>query len=294
MEKSKQCISDHLYMPPFINQGKSRETVFENYDINVLTDKNKLRTIDSFVLFIGSARSGTTITASIIDAHPNAIIAREYSIIKKMVDRGSVNFKDMIKFFKGKGERGKYSKDFAISKWSNCKYGNFLKVFGDKRAANVTRCYILNGIDVFLDFQNRIGNIPLKFICLTRNPFDVIAKQHLFSLQRKPEKRMSLEECIEYSISCNAAVSSFKKDIVGTNIDIYTVCLDDLLANSESQIIRLYEYLNLSIDIYFIKKLKSFFRDPVKRRDSVEWKDCQIDKVYEIIKGHDHLKEYVF
>lgn len=36
-----------------------------------------------FVLFLGYARSGSTLTGSIMDAHPNVIISNEYQIIGK-------------------------------------------------------------------------------------------------------------------------------------------------------------------------------------------------------------------
>lgn len=46
-------------------------------------DTKKYAKLKFFVLFIGYARSGSTLTGSILDAHPNVIIANEYGIAEK-------------------------------------------------------------------------------------------------------------------------------------------------------------------------------------------------------------------
>ena len=48
-----------------------------------VTDQNLYSEVKFFILFIGYARSGSTLMGSILDAHPNAIISNEYAIDDK-------------------------------------------------------------------------------------------------------------------------------------------------------------------------------------------------------------------
>ena len=50
--------------------------------------QNRYSKVKFFVLFIGYARSGSTLMGSILDAHPNVIISNEYAIDDKFSNFG--------------------------------------------------------------------------------------------------------------------------------------------------------------------------------------------------------------
>ena len=53
---------------------------------NRLVDATKYDKVKTFLLFIGYNRSRHTLLASLLDAHPNVIIANDYNILKEWIE----------------------------------------------------------------------------------------------------------------------------------------------------------------------------------------------------------------
>ena len=129
-----------------------------------------------FVIFLGHARSGSSITGSLMDAHPNMVICHEYSILHQLsihptthnskediFDNIFIRTQELAKHFQ-KVERKGYSLDVKNS-WKGT-YKDKVMVIGDKSAAPTTALYLADSsrFAATLDRLREITKVPLKFV----------------------------------------------------------------------------------------------------------------------------------
>lgn len=141
-----------------------------------------------FALFLGNSRSGTTLVASLLDAHPNMVISHELDILR-MVNTPI-------------GKMGLYGRIFNKSKWfasHNAQWqtysyrvptgwqGRFdkLLVIGDKKAHH--SCVLLHRNPSLLDRLHHLVKVPIRIIHVVRNPYDNIATKARKGAQRQLE-----------------------------------------------------------------------------------------------------------
>ncbi|MFX0095289.1 MAG: hypothetical protein ACFFBD_26380, partial [Candidatus Hodarchaeota archaeon] len=62
------------------------------YGYPVLKYRKYFKDLRTFILFIGSSRSGSSLVGALLDAHPNVIIAQERNVLKKDVADKKMNF----------------------------------------------------------------------------------------------------------------------------------------------------------------------------------------------------------
>ena len=58
-------------------------------DKEIELDSRILDGIETMIIFIGYARSGHTLIGSLLDAHPNMVIANEFNVLEKWVNFSS-------------------------------------------------------------------------------------------------------------------------------------------------------------------------------------------------------------
>lgn len=141
-----------------------------------IKDRRLFKEIQTYCMFVGSGRSGHSLIASLIDAHPNAIISNELNTLKFVL--------------KGFGKYQLFSMILGNSKkhaeqgrsWTGYSYyvenqmqGAFtrLSVIGDKKGGISTE--ILMEQPDILNKVIRKWKIEFKFIHVVRNPYDVIS-----------------------------------------------------------------------------------------------------------------------
>lgn len=148
-------------------------------------EEDKYSRLKYFVFFIGYPRSGSTLTGSLLDAHPNVIIANEYDLTRKfhlasnqhitrryLFDQllnNSVNEATCEQ--RSPGYKGLFNYHVP-NQWQG-KFQCFIQVIGDKKGAGNTHG-ILKTKFMFKDIRELI-NSQIKFIHVYRNPYDNIA-----------------------------------------------------------------------------------------------------------------------
>jgi hypothetical protein len=129
-----------------------------------------------FVFFVGNSRSGSSITGSLLDAHPNVILANELFILHQMasfpssyttkrtvMDALNDRQRAMTEHFKKSSRKG-YSLYINGSHMGT--YEDHVDVIGDKGAGSTTGLYMSDPekfADVYHKLQ-RMMNIPVKVI----------------------------------------------------------------------------------------------------------------------------------
>ena len=145
--------------------------------------------VKSFVLFIGYEHSGHSIIGSMMDAHPNMIIAHEYKLLEvwsgKKLYRKRTNlynalYNNSYHAAKSGWRRDNYeqNKGYTLD-IPNMWQGTFteLRVIGDKSGGSCSRTLYderSKSLKVLHELQDTVG-FPIKFIHVVRNPYDIVA-----------------------------------------------------------------------------------------------------------------------
>ena len=144
-----------------------------------------------FVLFIGYPRSGHSVIGSVIDGHPEAIMAHEYKLFGKcsefnpqstLFERKADIFNDLYRAsvfssYGGWRSNSTTSKGYNLhmTEW----HGRFttLNVIGDKSGGDTAKYFSQNYTTMETCYRQLLTTIqiPVLFIHVVRNPFDMIA-----------------------------------------------------------------------------------------------------------------------
>eukprot|EP00795_Rhopilema_esculentum_P006182 gene6182-11581_t len=150
-------------------------------------DGDRYSQVKFFVLFIGYSRSGSTLLGSLLDAHPNVIVANEYGVGDKLSTFTAAKknrnylFNQLYnnsqwyatKSYRSSTYRGVYN--YHVPKQWQGKYNCSIQVIGDKKAVQSVRTFSDEEGDQRLNELGRIVKVPIKFVHIHRNPFDTIA-----------------------------------------------------------------------------------------------------------------------
>ena len=144
-------------------------------DANLLSQET-VEQVKCFVLFIGHARSGTSITGALLDAHPNVVLANEHYTLHQLAyfpdryaDRRAL-FSSLYAQERTKALHFKESSRKGYSLFVNgSAMGRFegrLGVIGDKAAGATVGLYLTDPVEFkgVLDRLRELVGVPLKFV----------------------------------------------------------------------------------------------------------------------------------
>ena len=148
---------------------------------NTVLPEKAIDAVKFFVIFVGHARSGTSITGALLDAHPHVILSNEFYILHQMasypslystkrriMDALAVRQRRMVEHFKESTRKG-YS--LYINGSSMGSYVDHVDIIGDKAAGSTVGLYMANP-QKFASELNKLKqtiNLPLKFIQVRMN-----------------------------------------------------------------------------------------------------------------------------
>lgn len=150
----------------------------------------------SLLMFFGHPRSGHSLVGSIIDAHPRAIVANEYNLLKRIqrsspesiIDRGST-LQSKVSIIEGILGNSRGCADRRVQAGYNYSIGGGwqgrwqlpLKVVGDKKGGDTARQFAINfpeSLEALAHFRSLGQKAPpfkYKMLRVIRNPWDQIA-----------------------------------------------------------------------------------------------------------------------
>jgi sulfotransferase family protein len=246
------------------------------------------RNVRTYCMFVGYPRTGHSLIGSLLDAHPNIVIAHELDALK-LFQRGFSRrqvFHLLLENSKkiaasGRSHSG-YS--YAVSKqWQ----GRFeeLQILGDKKGAtSAMRFYLDPGL---LDFvRNKIAT-ELKFIHVIRNPYDVLATM----MRRSPRK--TLDTHIEVFFKLCASVKTLKNQLQPA--EMFDVRLESFIEDPKLCLEHLCAFLNVKAESPYLEDCASIvFKSPKKSRCDIEWSPEAIAKVSERMGSFSFLSGYAY
>ena len=290
-------------------------TTFEN-----LTSL-QVQSVETFLFFIGYGRSGHSLVASILDAHPNVIIAHEYYLFDKlnqprrypMLTNKSGLFDELYLSSYTSAAKG-WRAAVNTSKGYNFELpgtwqGRFnqLKVIGDKTGGATAMMYHKDPNkfkNTYRSLQQTV-DVPIKTLHVVRNPFDMIATVALYHASGHPDS-LKVPASVEnkfnditflsqaVSIILNKADAVFKMpDDAG--LSVMEIHLEDLIKDPKGILKRVCEYLEVQCtEEYLTTCVGKVYTTISKSREVVVWPKVLVDRVVQATKTYSFFNRYSF
>ena len=256
--------------------------------------------VEKFVFFIGYARSGSSIVASMMDAHPNMIITQECHEFldawlrpPQMKIKKNALFKILYQhsyYDATRGIRSPYKggmKGYTLrieSAWQG-RYKT-LKVIGDKQAAKTTAFYA-SSPSLFTDKYRQLAKVvkvPIYVIHVCRNPFDMITTRLIYNqgpgFPHKLLNSSALPHVTKYStaIVTETADKVFESAkavqgmIKASNLKVLHVHTEELVRDPKSAIQSICDFLQLECPEDYLQQCQDkTFHTVSRTRDLVVW-----------------------
>ncbi len=243
--------------------------------------------VETFCMFVGYPRSGHTLIGSILDAHPNMIIADELNALRYF-DNGFgrkqlfyLLLRNSLKAASAGRKRTGYV--YRVPDQWQGRYER-LQVIGDKmgHAAALRLAAdpdLLNRLRQFL-------SVHIKFVHVLRNPYDVISTMTL-------RHQVPLEHSIDRFFWLCQSVDTIKRRV--PSADICDLKHEDFIQSPITRLESLCEFFHLKADAaYLDASAKIVFASPHKSRFEVAWDKTLIESVRIKMSQFSFLEEYSY
>jgi hypothetical protein len=240
----------------------------------------------SVVLFVGQGRSGHSLVGSLLDAHPDCLIAHELNVCNLMTagfDRNQICYLIWLNsqsFARVGRIWGKYS--YTVP---GAHQGQFrkLSVIGDKKGGS-TADY-LSQDSSNLERITKFFDTPVCFVHVVRHPLDNIAAMAL-----QAGGTAGLNGAIaNYTRRCMA--SAWLLD--SGQADVITLHHEDILSQSRIELVTLARRLGLEIDGSWLDACEPVVARAASRtRDKVTWSPTQRETILDLISRIRFLRRY--
>ena len=240
---------------------------------NSLLRPGRFRDVRFYCMFIGYPRSGHSLVGSLLDAHPNVVIAQECDVLKFIrmgFGRSAIYQTLLLNSRTILSQRGREWSGYSYrvpGQWQGC-YEKLL-VIGDKKAGRSTDRLMRN--PVLLPKLQTTVRVPIRVIHVVRNPYDNIT-----TIARASKK--SLEEAIDFYFSlCRTVVD------LTSRIPVQGVCevhLESLIADPKTTLRDLCGFLGVSAGDDYLESCATIVYDsPNKTRSKLKWTSQMINLV---------------
>lgn len=243
--------------------------------------------VGSYCTFIGCGRTGHSLIGSLIDAHPDMVMSDELNVVTLIEKRFSKQqiYSLIIEESKNQAKEGREVTGYSYqvpNQWQG-KFNN-LKVIGDKFSTTTTA--ILQQKPYLLALLKKRLNTEIKFIHITRNPYDVIKT---FTTREGIELNVAIEL---YTLACQA--------IAEVKSQIKSDCLlefshEAFVQNPQEYLTKICNFLAVEIPINYLEDCSSIvYKSPHKSRYEIDWDRESINSVNQIIAKFPFLQNYSF
>lgn len=248
--------------------------------------------VERYCMFIGYPRSGHSLVGSLLDAHPEAIIAHELDALR------------LVRW--GFGRRQLYalllenSREFARAgrDWSGYAYevpdqwqGRFerLRVIGDKRGGGSTMR--LASDPGLLERLHKVVGEGIRYVHVVRNPYDNVATMYRRALARDPSAtlRSSVDN---YLLRCETNARLKQRLGEGGILDVYH---ESVIDDPKASLRALCGFLDLEAGEDYLEDCASIvFDSPNKSRHAIEWDEGSLSAVRAATARFRFLKGYSY
>lgn len=250
------------------------------------------REVRAFCLFIGHNKSGTSLIGSLLDAHPDAIVADDMDALRFVAAGFS---RDQICHLLAAGARRDFQKGRVTARRVGAysflvcggRQGSYRRAFvvGDSTSGSTTRR--LGETPALLNRLRAIaGEAATRFIFVVRNPFDPIS----YIMVRG---RRSFENAADhYFTNCITALELRQR--IGPE-NVLTVHYEPFVSDCEAQLRRVCDYLGLDPEPGYLAACAAVVHPtPQRERERVVWDARRRAEVMARMRPFDFLDGYSF
>lgn len=275
--------------PPSQLAKRDLPAAFVSSLVEGFRDRDRFADVRTYVMFLGYPRSGHSLVGSLLDAHPDAVVAHELDALRLFqagFRRNQVY--SMIlendRRFTAKGRRGGGDYGYVVPDQWQGRYRR-LRVIGDKSAERSTRRLAArrNLLDVL---RRQVGD-DVRFLHVVRNPYDNIA-----TMWRRSRHQWSLEEVADRYLSLCSTVGELKAHLPTRVLDVRH---EDLVADPVPSLERMCAFLGLPAPEDYLRDCASIvFASPRQTRGDAPWTPELLETVDQEISRHRPFQDYAF
>ncbi len=249
--------------------------------------RDALSGLESYCMFIGYPRSGHSLLGSLLDAHPDIVIAHELDALR-FVEAGFSQEQlfylliERSKWFTNKG-RTWYEYSYDVPNQWNGRF-RLIRVIGDKKGGQSSERLARN--PQLLEKLRRTLTTDLKIIHVTRNPFDNITTM-------STRMSMSLQNASKhYFWLCDSVVRAKASQDPSNWLDLRH---EDLIVDPTGTLKGACAFLGQEAEDEYLSDCATLvFDSPRKTRSKVEWHKDLIEEVQERLAQYPFLYGYRF
>lgn len=277
--------------------------------------------VENFLFFIGYPRSGHSIIASCLDAHPDIVIAHEFNLFPKLLrsDMHDQLLNRSILY------NGLYQNSIRASKmgWrsmeqskmkgyslhfnsSNSWQGRLrkLRIIGDKSGGVTTRCIRdqpKSFAKVFIELLETV-RVPIKVLHVIRNPYDMIAtrllyrfgsvkgKKASFSAQNPLKDSRNIVQALNGLRTEAQAVSDFNEKWGSVTMDVHNT---NFIQDPKGTLRKICRFLNVDCSEGYLKQCSDVtFKKPHQSRHAISWSKSQQSSINKMIEKYPFFHGY--
>lgn len=275
--------------------------------------------VEAFVFFVGWQRSGHSIIGSLLDGHPDVIVAHEFFLISSLhryilrFDGRPLLFNQLLansyRDSRDGARSGFHNEKGYNLKLPNSWQGHFrkLRVIGDKTAGDVTSMYARNStvFDYLVDRLSAVVKVPLKAINVVRNPFDMIATLTLYRGSGMKDVKVQAAVGDKYDnytllqwatqLILSKAQSMHEIEMKTYNWDLMRMYSEDFIRDPKKVMVDLCKFLGLECTEEYLQQCAAkTFKSPSKSRHLIKWDQATIEWVNKAINKVPFLRRYSF
>lgn len=238
--------------------------------------------LSAFCIFVGYPRSGSTLVASMLGAHPDVVLGHEADVLGhiRWGSNASQIYDVIMRESKKFASRGNawegYEYEIPDQWQGRCRK---LKVLGDKEAA-MTSVRLYKHPELLKKLRERIP-APIRVIHVVRSPLDNITT--MFRRGRYPILRLPLERAVRDFERMCIAVDRIRNEVEPG--ELHEIHHEALLQDPAGHLRKLCGFLNIEAPEDYLRDCSAIV-NPVasKSRNAIKWSDENIERVKRIIR----------
>ena len=273
--------------------------------------------VETFLLFVGWPRSCHSIIGSMLDAHPNMVIAHEYGLFQRMnKDNGlSLNrsqlydelYKNAYMSLTTEGSRDSrnYRRGYTLNidgSW----HGGFtsLRVIGDKSGGKTVMGYKSDSENFKKLYQQLAASVkvPVKVLQIIRNPLDMIATNTLYassSVRGTKTKATHLQKYSNFTIlnKSASAIVNISKTVMRMVPDLglspLEVHCEDLIADPAKTLSDICRFLDLECPPDYLQMcVDKTFKTVSESRHTVDFDPSTLPSIIKELRTFPFFQRY--
>ena len=247
-----------------------------------------LSSLERFVVFVGNPRSGTTLVRSLLNAHPEVVIANEVDVLR-CVQAGETWQTVIGRILQNESEFAAKpvwtGYDYRVQNDSNANertQSPGIRVIGDKKAGASSKWLIENPsvIDQFTNWS-KLANFAIHCV---RHPFDVISTK-----TRRNGESLTVNVDRYFQSETTAALQESHQQV-----DYFRLYQEDLVHETSATLARLLQAIGLDVPVGYVGACEALvYEKPNRSRFQVEWTESLVREVERRVREVPHLHRYL-